>query len=299
MKIVILGQGAIGSLLAGVCQQAQWDYAVIPKAGPCQSRKLTRLDGQSFEWTPPQLLASQLRGDELLILPLKAFHMKEAAIALSPWLGQQPLVLLNNGMGVIEDVRRQLPDSPLIAAISKKAVYRNNNNIVETGKGITDLGWVSPALPGDISRDVEARLNLLLEPAQWHQELQPALWQKLAINAVINPLTALENVRNGALMGPQYREQIAQLNAETQALMQLKQIPGWEQIPARVDDVIQATAENYSSMHQDIRHKRRTEVDYINGYLVTQGQRAGLSMACHSAMWQRIKRLEAATTPGT
>ncbi|ALS99208.1 ketopantoate reductase family protein [Lacimicrobium alkaliphilum] len=290
MKTVIIGQGAIGSLLAGICQQQKMDYAVLPRGSVCQPVRLIRLDGRLLEFSPEPVSPAQLQRDELLLLPLKAFQIIPAVKQLRPFLTKQTLVLLNNGMGVMEQVQKLLPDSPLIAGISKKAAYKKATQVLETGTGTTELGWVfRPA--SHSAQATERQLKALLTPCLWHQDLQPALWQKLAINAVINPLTALNNIKNGELAQPEYQQQIRQLCAETAALMQRKNLSGWQNIDAVVESVINSTADNYSSMHQDIAHNRATEIDYINGYLVLQGQQAGLEMAAHENLWQRVKAL--------
>lgn len=295
MKTIIVGQGAIGSLLAGICQQQQLDYAVLPRSGVCQPVRLTRLDGCQLEFNPAPVSPGQFQGDELLLLPLKAFQIIPAVEQLKPYLTKQTLVLLNNGMGVMEQVQKLLPDSPLVAGISKKAAYKKATQVLETGTGTTELGWVFRPASHNVQA-TERQLKALLAPCLWHQDLQPALWQKLAINAVINPLTALNNIKNGELAQPEYQQQIRQLCAETAALMQRKNISGWQHIDAVVEGVINNTADNYSSMHQDIAHHRATEIDYINGYLVQQGQEAGLEMAAHQNLWLRVKAL--ATSQG-
>lgn len=292
MKTVIIGQGVIGSLLAASCQRQQMDYAVLPRSGVCEPVRLTELDGYLYEFTPPSIKPEQLQGNELVLLPLKAFQIVPAVKQLKPDLTKQTLVLLNNGMGVTEQVQKLLPGSPLIAGISKKAAYRKGPLVFETGRGSTELGWIQHP-DNSSTQTAESLLNQLLAPCHWHQDLQPALWQKLSINAVINPLTALNNIKNGELAKPDYQQQISRLCEEIKALMQRKNIAGWQQIDAVVESVIESTANNYSSMHQDIAHKRATEIDYISGYLVQQGQLAGLDMATHNKLWQQIKALAA------
>lgn len=295
MKTIIVGQGAIGSLLAGICQQHHMDYAVLPRGEVCQPVRLTRLDGNQLEFTPGTAAPERLTCNDMLLLPLKAFQILPAVQQLKPYLNRQTLVLLNNGMGVIEQVQALLPGTPVVAGISKKAAYKQTTGVLETGTGNTELGWI--LRPGnDCSQAIERRLNALLSPCFWHQDLQPVLWQKLAVNAVINPLTALNNIKNGELLKPEYQQQIRLLCEETKALMQQKEISGWQHIDTVVTEVINSTANNYSSMHQDIAHNRATEIDYISGYLVHQGQQAGIQMAAHKNLWKKIKAL--ATSPG-
>ncbi|MGL5739621.1 MAG: ketopantoate reductase C-terminal domain-containing protein, partial [Plesiomonas shigelloides] len=63
---------------------------------------------------------------------------------------------------------------------------------------------------------------------------------------------------------------------------------------AGVNQVIQATAENFSSMHQDITLQRASEIDYITGYLIHRAQAHGLAVPHHQALYAAIKQLESA-----
>lgn len=56
--------------------------------------------------------------------------------------------------------------------------------------------------------------------------------------------------------------------------------------------IIHSTASNYSSMLQDIRNKRRTEIDYITGYLIKQARAHGLSTPENDRLYHFIKQRE-------
>jgi 2-dehydropantoate 2-reductase len=96
------------------------------------------------------------------------------------------------------------------------------------------------------------------------------LWQKLAVNCVINPLTALHRCPNGELNNdPERSSQVAALCREVREIAcaagMAAAVADLHQI---VTQVISSTATNRSSMLQDVLAGRPTEIDYINGYLV-------------------------------
>ncbi|MCK8360284.1 2-dehydropantoate 2-reductase, partial [Erwinia amylovora] len=57
-------------------------------------------------------------------------------------------------------------------------------------------------------------------------------------------------------------------------------------------EVISTTAANTSSMLQDVRAQRRTELDYINGYVIRRARAQGLSTPTNSRPFEVIKRQE-------
>ncbi|MGY0603050.1 MAG: ketopantoate reductase family protein, partial [Paraglaciecola chathamensis] len=135
-------------------------------------------------------------------------------------------------------------------------------------------------------------LDTLLAPCSWQQNKEQALWDKLAINAAINPLTAIYKVKNGQLIEAKYQAMIKDICAETAAVMSaLGFLGSEEQLYQKVLDVAQATSENYSSMYQDITHKRPSEIDYINGYICREAEKHAIDVPLNTALVSQIKAL--------
>ena len=122
----------------------------------------------------------------------------------------------------------------------------------------------------------------------------PCLWQKLAVNAPNNPITALYQCPNGTLAEPDFSDMIKGILNELVTVATLEGVPLDKQLlHDRVYQVIRLTAGNFSSMHQDIAHQRRTEIDQINGYICERAQAHGLSAPVNADLWVRVKQLEA------
>ncbi|GAL11326.1 2-dehydropantoate 2-reductase [Vibrio astriarenae] len=63
-------------------------------------------------------------------------------------------------------------------------------------------------------------------------------------------------------------------------------------LQSKVDDVVRLTANNLSSMQQDISHQRRSEIDYITGYLLARARAHQLELPYNQALYNDIQRLE-------
>jgi len=59
-----------------------------------------------------------------------------------------------------------------------------------------------------------------------------------------------------------------------------------------VEEVIESTAQNISSMLQDIRGLRHTEIDYITGYLLKRARAHGISVPENVRLYEQVKRKE-------
>jgi len=120
-------------------------------------------------------------------------------------------------------------------------------------------------------------------------ELLSAQLEKLAINSVINPLTVLFNCKNGELLENFYIVQnmrliLWEVSQVLCALPELAALPGRDVrlSPERLYDLVirvaRLTGGNYSSMFQDVRNGKQTEIDYINGYVLDRAR--DLELAC-------------------
>ena len=119
-------------------------------------------------------------------------------------------------------------------------------------------------------------------------------WTKLCANAVINPLTAISNVRNGDIDWVEWD------NVALSVLRELREVadkhskvrlPEESVLLDNVKTVARNTSTNRSSMLQDIDRKVRTEIDYINGFVVKESERFGLSAPTNQYLLEKINNL--------
>ncbi|KJX99803.1 hypothetical protein TI39_contig351g00005 [Zymoseptoria brevis] len=123
--------------------------------------------------------------------------------------------------------------------------------------------------------------------------------EKLAVNSILNPLTALLDARNGAVLGSFHLVRTARmLLAETslviRSLPELRHLPNveWRFSAKRLEKlytmVAAKTGGNVSSMLADVRAGRRTEIEYINGYIVRRGEDLGVKCVVNYSFMQMV-----------
>lgn len=117
------------------------------------------------------------------------------------------------------------------------------------------------------------------------------VWGKLAINAGINPLTALLEVPNGELIRrPEARSLMGEAALEVANVAEARGIRLPYANPVeQMEQVAQRTAENDSSMLQDIRRGAPTEINAISGAVVREGQRPGVSAPVNRLLWKLVQ----------
>jgi len=295
LNVAIVGNGAIGNLLAANCEQLALKYHLLTRSGLDFSLSIRRFNQQKQHFTPTIKPINTPGNFDMLVLPLKAYQIVPAIEQLRPYLQSgQTLVLLHNGMGTIDDIKLLLPNNPIVAATTSYAAYKPAaDTLLETGLGHTHAGWVSSNTPSKPAQ-MENLLSAMLPPCTWHQDVELALWHKLAINAVINPLSAIYQVNNGQLKAKRYQLDIGRLCTENALVMQAcGLVTSQSEILEKVQQVISDTAQNYSSMNRDIAFGRPSEIEYINGYFVQQAKQHKISVPLNTLLVREIKHLEA------
>jgi len=119
------------------------------------------------------------------------------------------------------------------------------------------------------------------------------VWGKLLVNAGINALTALTGFKNGQLVDyPETARLMEKLVFEAAEVARRKGIHIEENPIDKVRKAAEATRENRSSMGQDFDHRRRTEIDAINGAVVKEAERLGISIPYNQMITDLIKVIE-------
>lgn len=290
MIITVLGCGAIGQLwLAGLTRQGHNVQGWLRVPQTTCSVDVVNTMGETERLQLPANNEAHLAESDLLLVTLKAWQVSGAIRTLLPQLRADcAILLLHNGLGTREELPA-LPQ-PLLQGITTHAAYRGDGgSIIHVYNGTTRIGPLTPnAQP--ISHLAEV-LHDALPDVAWHNNIAASCWIKLASNCVINPLTALYDCRNGEI--EHYPESVMALCREVAMVMDREGYhTSYESLLFYVGQVVKSTAGNMSSMLQDIRAQRHTEIDYISGYVVRRARAHGISVPENQRLYELIKQKE-------
>ena len=205
---------------------------------------------------------------EHLLVCTKAWAVEQAIEAVVPRLSATSVVVvLCNGMGLAEAVAPLIGAAQLVVGSTTSGCRRSGKGeLIVSGEGRTQLGTLdaSPA-PTYLSPWRQGVPNF-----EWETDIRSVLLAKVALNAVINPLTALHGVTNGELLQPPLQAITEDVIKEVQSLLftaDAREIAS--ALPAQVRAVCDSTAANHSSMRVDLESGKRTEIDAIVGWLLS------------------------------
>lgn len=270
----MVGAGSLGSLVGALLARRhdvtlvgrEADVAAIDEGG-------LAVEGiDSFAVRPAA--TTDWRGTaDLAVVAVKAYDTPGAAATLAA--GSAGAVLsLGNGMGNEATLADRL-DAPVVAGTTTLGATRTAPGRVSwRGRGRVAVGpWTADA--DRAARRAGAAFRTAGVPTAVTDAIDERLWEKLAVNAAINPLTALAGTSNGAVAEPPLAAVAATAAREVAGVARTAgvDLPD-ERAVGAVREVARATAENRSSMARDVAAGRRTEVDAINGYVVERAREA-------------------------
>lgn len=201
---------------------------------------------------------------------VKAYQTEAAAAQLVEWLAPDGLaVTLQNGLGNLEALAGRLgPERAALGVTTAGATLVAPGVVRAGGEGPTRIARQAGA-SGLVDRLRRAGLD-----ADLADDALSLVWGKLAISAAVNPITALLRIPNGGLLEASARgawdlsRQTMMEAAGTAAAAGIR-LPYGEPL-TELERVLRRTADNRSSMLQDVLAGRPTEIEAINGAVVRE-----------------------------
>jgi 2-dehydropantoate 2-reductase len=299
MTVSIFGCGALGSLLAFKLVRSGVDIRVCQRPGAqfdaVQANGITFLDREGNTEIAKCSVVHSLDGlepSDVVLVLVKAYQTEEAALQIKGNLSPNGIVLtLQNGLGNAETLARELGEDHVAAGTCTYGAHRVGPGIVAWGgDGVIRLG------PWKRGRDVFP-VEDLLERAGLVVKVEPdprrALWEKVILNASVNTVSALTRLKNGQLLevpgAVNLMKELAEegIRAAKLAGEEIDNKSMWE----LVRSVLYKTAENRTSMLQDVESGRETEVDAIVGTLVEQARSKGETLPRLETVYSLVKCL--------
>jgi 2-dehydropantoate 2-reductase len=296
----IVGQGAIGLGLVDILAQEHctlFGRAALtaqnhPEQLSIHINETATLTQKDVAYAYKQLsLAQELDylSLDVLILPVKFYQLPALLGQLNNKLpATLPLMLLQNGFGGHESLAACFPHNPIYIASTTDAIVKSSAlSIQVNARGELIIGSTSQHEPCPaIKRILQQHPN-----AKWDKDILNYLYQKLAVNAVINPITAIYGCKNGGVLN--YPALVEGLKQEVFRLYQALALDiDLTQLGQYIDSVIHLTRNNFSSMQQDLQLGRPTELEGILGSLIKKAATHKVPLPLIKSLYTDIQTLE-------
>lgn len=289
MKVAVVGPGALGCLFAARLVQGGVKTHLVDydqKRAERLARSGITVEHQGQSVTVQPAVSTRIpAGQDLVLVLTKAYSTCDLKLPTD-----SPVLTLQNGLGNVETLCGLIGSARVLAGTTAEAAtLLGEGHTRHVAAGLTRLGaWTSCAT--NAARDVLAAGGFEVAVTESPGQL---LWEKLAISAAINPLTAILNVPNGQLLiNKETRQLMRDLVVEAVKVAATEGYRFEQSLVEIAESICEATSENLSSMLQDIRAGKRTEIEAISGEVLRRAQIASLPTPRTRVIYQLVRGLE-------
>lgn len=322
MRVLIIGAGAIGSLLG--YRLAMAGHAVTLVARPPWIAAI-RSQGLGLEENGKVCFESNLAAEtnvravvggafDLVVCTTKVYDTAEAVRQAAPVTARgAPLLLLQNGVGGDELVAGVLPQAQRLSAVITLAVEVLSPGLIRltTTKGGIGLAAASHGAPMD---ELAVTLRQAgLGRVMLYADYRAMKWSKLLLNILSNALPTILDMPPGELYAqrPMFELERAAFR-ETLAVMRvlglrpvrlpgypvplfawgMNWLPGVVLYPLFRRLIVGGRGGKMPSLHLDLLGgKPKSEVDFLNGAVVACARDMGLRVSVNRALYRTLKAI--------
>jgi len=297
-QILMIGAGSVGGFFGARLAKHNPNVSFLLRPNTLAAVKQHGLTIRSADGTftvKPQAAsnARQLPRPDLIVLGVKAYDLDEVLSQIEPVLTEKTVILtLQNGIDTEDRLLARIQRDCVVGGVAY--IY---SRIAEPGviehykKGAVTIG----ELMGYESERLLAIRDLFTSagiPCQLSKDIRRAKWEKMCWNCVFNPITVLidDHVAK-ALDHPEMTGVIRQIVGEVAAVSAAMKVPLPLDMPERVVKATQEIRDIHTSMYDDWKAGRRTEIDSLNGFIVRKGRDLGIPTPVNEALTAMIKTI--------
>lgn len=294
MKIAVMGAGAVGCYYGGMLARAGNEVVLIGRPAHVEAFRKDGLylETQAFQErvsVRASTEASAVRGAQLVLFCVKSTDTESAGAAMTADLEKDAVILtLQNGVDNAERLAAGVPQTVVPAVVYVATEMAGPGHVRHHGRGELLIG------PSRASEEVVALFAQAGVPVQVSPNVAGALWAKLIVNCAYNALSAITQLPYGRLVeGEGIAQAMQDVVSECLAVARAAgiEVPG--DMRAAVPQIAQTMAGQFSSTAQDLARGKRSEIDYLNGYVVRKGEALGVPTPVNRVLHALVKLLEA------
>lgn len=304
-----MGAGALGTAFGGMLADAGHDVTLIGREKhikPIRERGL-RISGIWGSHVIKNMVAmSELNANcepdadaDVVLLTAKSFDTEKAMQELQPLIADNSVVIsLQNGIGNEEIIARYVGKERTMGGtvITGFEMPKHGEVEVTVSAATTKIGELNNEITQRL-RKIVAIFNDAGMPSDAVDNIQMHIWAKALYSAALNPLSAIFRVEYGKLTDP---HSFAIIEALIHEAFEVAKAEGVELFGNNAEEYlaylrreqIPPTEKHHSSMLNDIKRGKKTEIDFLNGVFVTLGKRHNISTPVNETIVREIKFLE-------
>ena len=294
LRVAVMGAGAVGCYYGGMLARAGHQVTLITRPAHVAAivRDGLRLETQSFDeqvHLAASSDASAVQRAQLVLLCVKSTDTEAAGAQMLPYLAPDALVLtLQNGVDNADRLRGVLPQHSVAATVVYVATeMAGMGHVKHNGRGELVIE------PSPASAAIALALLAAGVPTEVSDNVRGALWLKLILNCAYNAVSAISQLPYGKTsVGEGVQDIMRDVVAECLAVAQADGVQVAGDVDAAVRLIAQTMPNQFSSTAQDLASGKRSEIDYLNGFVVRRGAALGIATPANRVLWALVKLLE-------
>ena len=272
MKISIIGSGAMGTLIAMKLNEMKNDISLVATretSEKIKKRGVVIVEGIT-EIKNRIKIEEEISNADWHILAVKNYHLDDIIPELKKY--NSNILTCQNGLKAIRKLSNEIDEKRVVGMVtSVGSTVIERGHVRHTGKGYTKIGEMNGEITKRVLRIIDKFNDAGIE-TEITENLEGEIWLKSIVNSAINPVTAITGEKNGVLIDGPLNERAKKICEEGMMVAEKYEIELPENPWKKTMEIITLTADNESSMLQDIKKGRKTEIDAINGEISRLGK---------------------------
>ncbi len=288
--VAVMGAGSVGCFFGAMLARAGFPVTLIGRPVHVDAVNQHGLLLEAKQFTEHVAMkavtdVSGVKDARLVLFCVKSTDSESAAREIAPHLAPDAVILtLQNGAESPELLRQLLPQRVIPAVVYVATEMAGPGHVKHHGRGELVIGNAPE------SADIQHWFQVAGVPVEVSPNVMGPLWAKLIINCAYNALSAIAQKMYGemvqvdgipALMEAVVTECLAVARAEG------IEVPG--NMHETVRNLASTMATQYSSTAQDLARGKKTEIDYLNGYVCRLGKQHGIPTPVNQTLLTLVK----------
>lgn len=295
MKIAVMGAGAVGCYYGGMLARAGHDVVLVARPAHVEAvhRQGLLLETQTFRGHVRMQASTEpaaVQGAQCVLFCVKSTDTESAGRAMAPHLAESATVLsLQNGVDNAERLQAVLQRPVLPAVVYVATAMAGPGHVRHFGRGELVIA------PSPASEALARSCAAAGIPVQVSDNVAGALWAKLVLNCVYNPLSAITGLPYGDIVNSPELDIPRMMDDIVQECLAVARASGIRLPEGTAEAVLPLAASmpgQISSTAQDLARGRRSEIDHLNGFIVRRGEALGIATPVNRLLHTLVRLLE-------